>query len=392
MTNNSSSRLSISAFFPCYNDKETISQLVRGAFFILKDLTDDFEVIVIDDGSTDGSRQLLQELEKKYDFLKVVFHKQNQGYGGALQSGFRTASKDLIFYTDGDAQYDVKELPLLYEKMTDKIDFVNGYKIKRHDPWYRIVIGKIYHWTMKLIFGFKIRDVDCDFRLIRRKVFDKIDLKRKTGVICVEMITKFHQAGLKFDEIGVSHYNREYGHSQFFNFPRLLRVFIDLFKLWWEIIFLYFIRGRSLRGISYDKKIKVKNSGVIRLQFYNDFSDGNLVIGESERSVPFEIKRIYFINNLFNPDAIRGEHAHKKLKQIVFCINGSFVLNLDDGVNKQKITMNNPYYGIKLYARLWHTMTDFSKDCVILVLADDYYKEDDYIRDYDEFLEYINKK
>ena len=234
---NNFSKYSISAFFPCYNDKGTIDKLVKDVADVLKTLTNDFEVIVIDDGSTDGARDLLRGLEKELSYLKVVFHEKNQGYGGALQSGFKTASKDLIFYTDGDAQYDVKELPLLYEKMTDEIDFVNGFKIKRHDPWYRIVIGKIYHWIMKLMFGFKIRDVDCDFRIIRRCVFDKIDLKYKSGVICVEMITKFHQAGLKFNEVGVSHYNREYGHSQFFNFPRLFKVFINLFKLWWELIF-----------------------------------------------------------------------------------------------------------------------------------------------------------
>ena len=233
---NNFSKFSISAFFPCYNDKGTIGKLVRDVFFVLKELIDDFEVIVIDDGSTDGSRDLLKDIEKKYDFLKVVFHEKNQGYGGALQSGVKTATKDLIFYTDGDAQYDVKELPLLYKKMDDDIDFVNGYKIKRNDPWYRIVIGKIYHWVMKLLFGFKIRDVDCDFRIIRRRVFNDIDLEYKSGVICVEMITKFHQAGLKFNEVGVSHYNREYGHSQFFNFPRLFKVFINLFKLWWELI------------------------------------------------------------------------------------------------------------------------------------------------------------
>jgi dTDP-4-dehydrorhamnose 3,5-epimerase-like enzyme len=136
-------------------------------------------------------------------------------------------------------------------------------------------------------------------------------------------------------------------------------------------------------------KIKVKNSGVIRLQFYDDFPDGNLVIGESQKSVPFEIKRVYYINNLFNKKAIRGKHAHKKLEQIIFCINGSFKLNLDDGEIKQSIIMNNPYIGIRLGPKLWHTMSYFSDDCVILVLADDYYQEDDYLRDYNKFLEYF---
>lgn len=139
------------------------------------------------------------------------------------------------------------------------------------------------------------------------------------------------------------------------------------------------------------KKIKVKNSGIIKLQFYNDFPDGNLVIGEAKKSVPFEIKRVYFINNLFNKKSIRGKHAHKKLEQIIFCINGHFTLNLDDGRTKQSILMNDPYYGVKLGVELWHTMTGFSNDCVILVLASDYYDGKDYIRDYGEFMRLVNK-
>lgn len=139
-------------------------------------------------------------------------------------------------------------------------------------------------------------------------------------------------------------------------------------------------------------KIKVKNSGVVKLQFFDDYPDGALYIAEAKKSIPFDIKRVYYINNLANPKAIRGKHAHKKLEQIIFCINGSFLLTLDDGTSKQKILMNNPSFGIRLGPKLWHTMTSFSKDCVILVLASDYFKEKDYIRDYDEFLKYIGKK
>lgn len=139
------------------------------------------------------------------------------------------------------------------------------------------------------------------------------------------------------------------------------------------------------------RKIKVKNSGIIKLKFYDDFPDGNLVIGEAKKNVPFDIKRVYYINNLFNKKSIRGKHAHKKLEQIIFCVNGHFILTLDDGKNKQKITMNDPYVGIRLGPKLWHTMEKFSSDCVILVLANDHYKESDYIRDYNEFLEYMKK-
>ncbi len=133
------------------------------------------------------------------------------------------------------------------------------------------------------------------------------------------------------------------------------------------------------------KKINVKNSGVVKLQCYEDFPDGNLVIAEARKNIPFTIKRVYIINNLFNKKAVRGKHAHKKLEQIIFCINGSFVLRLDDGKHKQRIAMNDPSVGIRLGPMLWHTMLNFSSDCVILVFASDWYDEKDYIRAYDEF-------
>jgi len=140
------------------------------------------------------------------------------------------------------------------------------------------------------------------------------------------------------------------------------------------------------------KKIKVKHSGIVKLQFFNDFPDGNLVIGEARKSIPFAIKRIYYINNLFNKKAKRGLHAHKQLEQIIFCVNGSFLLKLDDGKTRQDIRMDDPYYGVRLGPRLWHKMEKFSADCVILVLAADYYKESDYIRNYEAFLRYVNHK
>jgi len=154
--------------------------------------------------------------------------------------------------------------------------------------------------------------------------------------------------------------------------------------------FIFHIKNMTKEKIKFPK-IKVKNSGVVSLQFYNDFPDGNLVIGEALKNVPFAIKRLYFINSLFNKQAHRGLHAHKKLEQIIFCINGSFTLKLDDGKNKQSIKMDNPYYGVRLGPLLWHTMEKFSADCVILVLAADYYKESDYLRNYEEFKKFIKK-
>ena len=164
----------LSVFFPAYNDAGTIASLVFVAHMTARTLTDDYEVIVVEDGSPDHTGELLDEMARHFVWLKVVHHQANRGYGGALRTGFETASKELVFYTDGDAQYDPREMTRLWEALSPEVDFVNGYKISRQDPLHRIVIGRVYHWFVKLAFGLRIRDVDCDFRLMRRSVFDKV--------------------------------------------------------------------------------------------------------------------------------------------------------------------------------------------------------------------------
>lgn len=227
---------SISAFFPCYNDKGTIASLVLEVKKVLERITDDYEIIVVEDGSTDGSLELLKQLQNDVSQLKLVIHQKNRGYGAALRSGFYASTKDLIFYTDGDGQYDVKELPLLLEKMSPEVDIVNGFKIKRSDPLHRIIVGWIYQEVMRIVFWLPIKDPDCDFRLIRKRVFDKVKLESNTGTITIEMVKKFQQAGFKFSEVGVHHYFRLYGTSQFFNFSRVLRTLWKLMFLWFELI------------------------------------------------------------------------------------------------------------------------------------------------------------
>jgi len=227
----------LSVFFPAYNDAGTIASLVITAVKVAGTLTPDFEVIVVNDGSTDDTPQILDELAQIYpDRVRIVHHAKNRGYGGALRTGFATASKDLVFYTDGDAQYDPAEVALLWEKMTDGVDWVNGWKISRSDPLHRIIIGRVYHHTVKLLFGLKVRDVDCDFRLMRRSIFDVVRLEKDSGVICLEMMKKFQDAGFRVAEHPVHHYHRTYGKSQFFNFPRIFRTGIDVLKLWWLLV------------------------------------------------------------------------------------------------------------------------------------------------------------
>ena len=226
----------LSVFFPAYNDSGTIASLVITAVQSASKLTPNYEVIVVNDGSSDSTAQILAELARVYPQLKIVTHQVNQGYGGALRSGFASASKEVIFYTDGDAQYDPSEIELLWPKMAPGIDLVNGYKISRSDPWHRIVIGRIYHHTVKIMFGLHVRDVDCDFRLLRRSIFERVRLEKNSGVICLEMMKKIQDAGFRIVEVPVHHYHRAHGRSQFFNFRRVIRTGIDVFKLWYALV------------------------------------------------------------------------------------------------------------------------------------------------------------
>ncbi len=227
---------SLSVFFPAYNDSGTIASLVIAARQTARKLTPDFEILVVNDGSADGTAALADELARTYPEVRVIHHPVNRGYGGALRSGFASARKDIIFYTDGDAQYDPAELEALWPRLTDAVDLVNGYKISRSDPLHRIVIGRLYHYIVKLLFGLRVRDVDCDFRLMRRTIFDRVHLEHDSGVICLEMMKKIQDAGFRIAEVPVHHYHRAYGKSQFFNFRRLFRTAMGVGRLWVDLV------------------------------------------------------------------------------------------------------------------------------------------------------------
>ena len=201
--------LSISAFFPCYNDAATIASMVLLADHVLQSISSEYEIIVVDDGSQDSSRLILEKCKELVPKFRYVFHSNN-----------------------------LRELPLLVQALKENpnCDVINGYKIKRHDPLHRIWIGKIYQTTARILFKLPIYDVDCDFRLMRRTVVQSLFLQYASGVICIELIKKLHMANAKFIEIPVSHFFRIHGKSQFFNFRRLLHVGIDILKLWYSIM------------------------------------------------------------------------------------------------------------------------------------------------------------
>ena len=238
MSGNGSSTDTISVFFPAYNDAQSLPSLLEATFATLTGRFTRFEVIVVNDGSYDSTAEVLEELQRHYGpRLRVITHAANRGYGGALRSGFSAARNDLVFYTDGDGQYDPAELVLLYERFGPTTGFVNGYKLERHDPWHRILIGKIYNAFARALFGVRIRDIDCDFRLIRRAILDDITLTSTSGTICVELVRKLELSGWKFAEVGVHHYPRKHGRSQFFRLRSLLTTLFELIRLRFQLSF-----------------------------------------------------------------------------------------------------------------------------------------------------------
>jgi glycosyltransferase involved in cell wall biosynthesis len=235
---------SVSAFFPCYNDSATIERLVLSADTALSQLSQDYEIIVVDDGSRDDSMAVLRALQAKVPRLWIVEHEHNRGYGAALASGFRAATKDFVFYTDGDGQYDPREVLLLAAMMTPSMDVVNGYKRTRQDPWYRLFVGSVYQRAARGLFSLPIRDVDCDFRLLRREALRDIELESADGAICVELIRKLRDSGARMTELPVSHYARAFGTSQFFR-PRRIARALRGFGMWY--VKLVVLQGQKRR-------------------------------------------------------------------------------------------------------------------------------------------------
>jgi len=241
---------SLTVFFPAYNDAPSLPGLIGRTFETVSQLTDDFEVVVVNDGSYDNTVQVLGELRSRWGSrLPQVRHNVNQGYGGAVRSGFGAATKDWVFYTDGDGQYDVTELPRLVEALRPGIGLVNGYKTTRCDVFYRRWIGTVYLWGVRKLFHVRIRDVDCDFRLVRRSIMDGITLECTSGPICVELVRKIQDTGCGIVELPVRHLPRLHGRSQFFR-P------INLVKSLWQLGVLY------IRLLTYKPK-KVEASEMV---------------------------------------------------------------------------------------------------------------------------------
>jgi len=206
---------SISVFFPTYNEEENIERAVNQATEVLGGFCDDFEIIIVDDGSRDDTSKLSDQLAQADPRVKVVRHEQNRGFGAALRSGIEHSTKDLIFYTDSDNQFDMREINRLLERLEDDLDMVVGFRIDRQDPAMRIFTAWVYNQMIRFLFGLKVRDVDCSFKVFRREIFDRMTIRARSGLADAEILIKAIKAGHRFVEVGVHHYPRTHGATSY---------------------------------------------------------------------------------------------------------------------------------------------------------------------------------
>ena len=222
--------VSISVFFPCYNECENIGPTVEKAIMVLEELDADFDVVIVDDGSFDGTGKIADDIADRDDRVKVVHHARNLGYGAALQSGFKAATKELVFYTDGDGQFDISEMPSLLALM-DQYDIVSGYRLERKDSVIRRINGWCWTKLVCLLFALKIRDIDCAFKLYKRQVFDNITLSSTGALIDTEILARAASKGYRITQKGVHHYRRTAGEQSGANLKVILRAFKELLVL-----------------------------------------------------------------------------------------------------------------------------------------------------------------
>lgn len=227
----------LSIFFPFWNEEENLENVVNKAIPVADKLSKNWEIIMIDDGSSDNTLEIAKRLSKKDARLKTISHKTNRGYGAALKSGFENAKYDFIIFNDGDGQFDFSEASKFIKKI-ENADIVIGFRKKRLDnPFRHILMNMLKIWDF-VFFRFHFKDIDCGFKLFKREALDKImPLNSEGAMITTEILAKAKKAKLKIAQVEVSHYPRIYGDQSGGNLRVILRAVKESFLLWKEINF-----------------------------------------------------------------------------------------------------------------------------------------------------------
>jgi glycosyltransferase involved in cell wall biosynthesis len=239
MTDAAPGRPRLTFFFPAYNEEENVAETVRRALDQIGPLVDgSIEVLIVDDGSTDRTPELADALAAADPRVRV-HHQPNRGYGGALRAGFEQSSGELICFSDGDLQFDLGEMSRLLSRLEDTakppVDVVVGYRLRRRDPPHRLFIAKTYNAVVSVLFGLRVRDIDCAMKLFRREVFDGLRLDTDSPFLSAELLIKLRARGERMAQVGVNHYPRTAGMNTGASFRKILRTFRDIGKLRWAL-------------------------------------------------------------------------------------------------------------------------------------------------------------
>lgn len=224
----------LSVFFPAYNEEENIVRTVEKALKVMPSFAENFEVIIVNDGSRDRTKELAEGLAKNHENVRVVSHEKNRGYGGALRTGFASAKYENIFFADGDGQFNLEEIERL-APLVPECDIAAGYRMKRNDPIHRVINGKAYNMLVRILFGLKVRDIDCAFKIIKKKVIDSVELKSESQFLSAELLIKAKKKGFTIKQVGVHHFPREKGKQTGNSIRAVIGSFSELFKLWREL-------------------------------------------------------------------------------------------------------------------------------------------------------------
>jgi glycosyltransferase involved in cell wall biosynthesis len=222
--------ISLSVFFPCYNEELNIEGLILEAVQVLDRLVQEYEILVINDGSTDKTGLIADRLIEEHEHVRVIHHSKNRGYGAALISGFSNSIHEWVFFTDGDRQFLISEIELLLNHIDDH-DLIIGFRKARRDPWHRILYGHTWTRLVQLLFGLKVRDINCAFKLVKKETLDGITLHSSGAVINTELLVRSKQSGACMTQVGVSHRPRMFGRQTGGNPRVIFKALRELMKL-----------------------------------------------------------------------------------------------------------------------------------------------------------------
>lgn len=225
---------SLSLTFLCYNEAENIGAMIQDAVKIGEDYGIDYEVIVVDDGSQDKSAVVIEGWSKKNSRVRLVRHEKNLGYGAAVRTALQSATKDLVFLADGDSQFRVSEIEKLFSKI-DSCDVVTGYRLSRRDNWLRRTGGDLWHGFVRVALGVPVRDVDCGFKLYRRRILEGLPIESNHVFVHAEILARLRKSGRRIEEIGVTHYPRTAGKASATSPAKLLKSLGEALRLYGRV-------------------------------------------------------------------------------------------------------------------------------------------------------------